>query len=225
MLTTGIVNDAPYVRRAPNVGISGNEEQMVPPESFMVVEVRGKWMCFKMSAAVLEMKPEGIRHTVLTQAQLHESVENTPMYIQRFVLEGRAEAQRMGQISYPKSNTKGERIGTQTQNTPRERPRPNRSFNKGVTRRQSQEAPATQSKKAINDTGSTHSRNRGRQGTGNFEYRIKYDIVPTDDMYMIPPQTMASGDVPSMEAVFGGTTVRFSQVGVTKVFLPPRPDP
>jgi hypothetical protein len=230
-LTTGVVNEAPYVQRTPNTGNNGVGQPAIPTENFMLLEENGYLGIFKMSAAVMEAKPEHIRHTVLTKLRMPH-LEDMPTYVQRFAHEIRRKPQsrdtesRETDLDLDWISADARIQGTRNQWMPKERLVVNNNCNTDGTNYDNGGACAMQSKKWTNVPSSekNHVRTGGPHGEGNFEYRIKYDIVPTDDAYMMPPITMASGQVPRMEAVMDCTTVRFSQVGVTKASLPPARD-
>jgi hypothetical protein len=200
----------------------GVGQPAIPTENFMVLEENGHVRGFKMSAAVMEAKPKHIRHTVLTKDRMR--VEDMPTYIQQFAHEGQFRDLKPGRTNSDMSCTTADtrKPNSYTQLMPKERQALHKDCNTSGTKYAECEVPSMRSRKAISMSsfersyvrfGSTHEED-------NFEYRIRQDIVPTNDAYMMPPITMASGVVPRMEAVAGCTTVRFCQVGVTKAFLP-----
>jgi hypothetical protein len=227
LLTAGVVNEAPYVQRTPNTGNSGVGQPAIPTENFIVLEENGHVGFKKMSAAVMEAKPKHIRHTVLTKSRMPR-LEDMPTYIQRFAHEIRCKPQsrdtgpRETDLDLDWIYADARAKGTRNQQIPKERLAVN-SCNIASIKYDNCEVSAMQPKKELDmpSTGKSHLRTGSTHGKEDFEYRIKYDIVPTDGAYMMPPITMASGQVPRMEAVMGCTTVRFCQVGVTKAFLPP----
>jgi len=228
---TRVVNDAPYVQRIPDQGNSGVEEPIEPLECFMILEVDGHVGFQKMSAAVMAAKPKDVRHTIFTKYQL-PMLEYMPTYVQQFAHELRsmphlrnASLRTMGPIIDSLLADAGTR-GTQIERNPKERLVLDKEGNTAGTKWYNDDDSAMTSKMGMEapKPEQTDTESEGIQGEGNFEYKINYDIISTEDTYTMPPITMASGQLPHREAVMGSTTVRFSPAGVTKVFLPPKRD-